>query len=729
MHRNTDCGCWISPMTLCCISLFRHLFIFEQMPVADYAEHPWFSMASHRMWNLLRYRYVLEQAKLTNTNINMAARTEAMRYTVRVIRCRIVPSALNAMQVPDSRLHTLECYNNGENVDPFHMTAALCLSGCTLRTLIVHSDRAIRCFARQFVHLTRLSSLTASVAGNDIHPVLSGLTTLKGLSHLDLNLNGAMADMDPTIITAGLTHANLRFLRLRITIQCDAHCNHMMDMVGQLRLPLLRGLQVTFDCAQSSEFQFHRLAPLFGTQATLLSDFTIDFFGPRSGMQTLDALLPIILRSHGIRAVRFGAHAARSFIPPDMPPRGIRCLVVPAHALGACLRDDAPTTMERLSDLTSLQLHVGNTTEMDHLHTIMVALLPQLQTLVINGGTTYAHCECPHTVTLFDAILKADKQQDHRPLLHASVKVTTVPDSDVLFRGLESLAVRGLRKLDLWLTGSLGPEGTQRLMYALSAASATLETMCLSGALVLYDVLLSAETSALLGRPFCRVHNLDIVLSMDSVKPLPDDGALAQLRFPNGLKQFSLGSSALSCVADFHSMCAVTQTLSASAASIASVDITDIQWLDVKESLSHFGAHLGRTFEKLTKVHLWIHSLHSRNTLAFICGGLARSPNIENLDIAFSNTNVHAVVGRLLSTMESLVTLTLTVADGTLILHGADDALAMLAQIPTLSVLTVYDDRDPTGPDNGAGLGALDAALRSRRLLRYRQILDYSASM
>ena len=710
------------------------------MPGNDYAEHPRFAMASQRMWDLLQYRYILRNANLTYSNAAMAIHTEAMRYRARVIRCSMVPSALNAMQVVGNRLHTLECHHNVDDANnPFHPTAPLCLWGSTLCTLIVHSNRAIRCFAQQFVHLTRLSSLTASVQGVDIQPVLSALPTLTGLSHLDLNVDGVTADMDTAIVTNGLTHANLRSLHLRIAIRCDIHCNHVMDILGQLgpaRLPSLRVLRVIFVCPQSIAhgLPFHRLTPLFGGT---ISDFSFDILGPDStwlGMSMLDALerlLANILQCNGIRAVRFGAYTSLQhcggFTPPDTPPsRGIRSLVLPAPALGACMTNhpkaphglrQRPTILERMSDLTSLHLHVGNNTKMDHLHTIIVALLPQLQTLVINGCALFASCECSHTVALFDAILQSHTQQVFRPLLQASLKVTVPTHLDLMFRGLESLAARGLQRLELRLTGSLGDAGTQRLMDALSAASATLKTLTLSGAVVLYDVLLSTTASV----PFGQLHHLDVIVSVDSVKRFPDCAPIPQLRFPDGLKKISLRSFH-NCVADFNTMCGVTRTLCASAATIASVEIVDIQWLNLMESLSQFGAHLGPRFEKLTQVRLLLHGLHSHNTLGFVCGGLVRLPNLANLNITFADTDIHAVVGRTLSKLETLVTFTLVLTGSTRIPYGAEDALAMVARIPTLSDVCLYDVRIRA---NENGLGALDAALRHRRLYQYKREMQY----
>ena len=175
--------------------------------------------------------------------------------------------------------------------------------------------------------------------------------------------------------------------------------------------------------------------------------------------------------------------------------------------------------------------------------------------------------------------------------------------------------------------------------------------------------------------------------------------------------------------ADFRTMCAVTQTLSASAASIASVVMPNIEWRNGDESLSQFGAHLGRSFVNLTKVHLFIHNLQSDNTLGFICGGLSRLPRLQDLQIEFADTNVHAVVGRVLSTLQTLATFILTVHDGARIQDGADDALAMLAQIPTLYYVCLHDDREPTRPGIATAFVVFAAALCLRRI-RVRCLSD-----
>jgi hypothetical protein len=253
-------------------------------------------------------------------------------------------------------------------------------------------------------------------------------------------------------------------------------------------------------------------------------------------------------------------------------------------------------------------------------------------------------------------------------------------------------------------------------MRALAAASATLETLYLSGAVVLYDVLMFEESE----QAFHRVNDLTVNISVDSLTMSADWTRMARLRFPVGLKRVSLRSFH-TCVADFGTMCAVTETFTASAASIVSVEMVDIHWRNANESWSLFGARLGRMFVKLANVKLLIHSLYSHNTLGFVCGGLVRLPNLEDLNIAFVDTNVHIVVGRVLSNLKTLLTLTFVLSGNTRVVYGADEALALLAQIPNLSDVALYDYRNETSiRENGNALRALDTALRHRRLFRYR---------
>jgi hypothetical protein len=245
---------------------------------------------------------------------------------------------------------------------------------------------------------------------------------------------------------------------------------------------LLRRLRVALVCPWSiaNGFELHRLVPLFATTTSSLFDFTLDIMGPDStwlGKQTLDALhrlLEVVIRSNSIHSVRFGTYTClqpASVLRVDVPPSvGICCLVVPAQALGACLADNErlhpdvssqrhTQFLERLSSLWSLHLHVGNNTKAEDLHNLVVALLPQLRVLLINGCALFAACECSHTVTLFDAILQSNQQLDHRPLVQTCLKITVPqpsPGRDLFFRGLEALCVRGLRQLELRLIGCLG---------------------------------------------------------------------------------------------------------------------------------------------------------------------------------------------------------------------------------------------------------------------------------
>ena len=704
----------------------------------DYTEHPPLAGVDRRSWRLLCYRFVLSGANLTPRNEKMTARVEAMRHRVRVLRCRTVPVVLNAIQTAGTPIHTIECFTTRELLqhNPFHIGAPLLLPGPSLRTLIVHNSKAVRCFARQFEYLSGLIRLQTSIRAADVDAVMQSLTHLHTLTHLTLSIEWLRANWDPMVIRNGICHARLQVLHIRICgpVSNDAG-NAFLRIMGASApmMPNLQRFYLTLFCgSSSSSLKFEQLLPLMEAPAQRLIAFALDVSGLGStSLRLSDTFNPVIrsvIRTGRIASVRIGG----SMSVPILPLResagrpGIQSLTVSARALCDSLYiKTGDDLVLLLPNLRMLQLFVPQTMRSELMHALMAGLLPKLECLTISGCGMFAACGCSHTVALFGAIQCAAEQHPLRPLTHVILRVTVpghASEDDthgrvVVFAGMRNMSGRGLRILELRLAGHLGDGGTHELMAALSAASDTLEELCLTGALVLYDLLVPPNGGC--QTVFRCVRTLHLVVSIDSLTTLSHPIRCVHLRFPGGLRKMAVHGTPV-VNADFTTMCAVTETTLKSAHTMHSMELCNIKWQNANDTVSHFGCQLTSAYHALTSLAVTVHSVQSHHTLEFLCGGFARIESLEKLRLVFVNTTIHRAVADTLEGHRGITRLTVSLLGNTHIPPDAEWPLSALARLPALSHLELYDN-GANRPANRSALPVLDATAKARESLHYHR--------
>jgi hypothetical protein len=663
----------------------------------------------------------------------MTTRVEAMRYHVRVLRCRIVPVVLNAIETAGTPIHTIECFTVRELSNPFHVGAPLLLPGPSLRTLIVHNSKAVRCFARQFEYLSGLNRLQASIRAVDVDAVMRSLAHLQTLTHLTLSIEWLQTNWDPLVIQNGICHAQLRVLSIRIcgTTSNDAG-NAFLQIIGASApiLPNLRRFYLGLFCGLSSSLRFEYLLPLIDALAPQLITFSLDVSGIGStSIRLSDAfntLIGNVIRTGRIADVRIGG----SLSVPPMPlgersnRLGIQSLTVSARALCDSLSiKTGDDLVLLLPNLRMLQLFVPQTMRSELMHALMAGLLPVLECLSVSGCGLFAACGCSHTVALFGAMQCAADQHPLHPLARATLRVTVpgnLSEDDThgriaVFAGIENMSGRGLRILELRLAGHLSDHGTHDVMLALSAAADTLEELCLAGAVSVYDVLIQPNDSR--GTAFRRMRSLNLFITVDSFTTLSHPIHCERLWFPSGLRRVTIqGTPAVN--ADFNTMCAITETTLKSRNTIHSIELCNLKWQNTNNTVSHFGCQLTSAYKALTSLAVTIYGVQSHHTLEFLCGGFARILSMEKLRLVFVNTTIHRVVADTLAEHRGIAWLTMQLLGTTYIPLDAEWPLSRLAHLPALSHLGVYDNR-ANRPANRSALHMLDAAAKARESLHY----------
>jgi hypothetical protein len=270
--------------------------------------------------------------------------------------------------------------------------------------------------------------------------------------------------------------------------------------------------------------------------------------------------------------------------------------------------------------------------------------------------------------------------------------------------------------MELRVTGLLGEDGTNKLMAALSAAADTLEELCVSGAVVVRDVLVQNDPS---GVSFRHLRVLTLMLLCHSISDILEPVPAIHLRIPGGLRRLSIHSKA-SIFCDFTAMRAVTGTLSASASSIQTIEICGIQWLNSNDTLAHLGCYMTADYGRLTTLALSIHNVSSPHTLSFVCMGLLRLKSLGELRLEFTDTLIHGMVGETLCKHPTIHKLWIILFGSSRVPPSAEQPLSLLAHLPALSHMVLHDRR-PIGCTNRAALNRLDEAALSRGLQVYEQ--------
>jgi hypothetical protein len=357
----------------------------------DFAEYPPLAVVARRNWLLLQYRFILSRANLTNNNDRLAARTEAMRYHARVLRCHIVPMVFSAIEAAGTPVHTIECFQIMGMGNPFHPAAPLILPNSSLHTLIVHDSKATRCFACQFVHLTSLRVLTVMLLHRDLPHVVSSLAHLQSLTHLRMDIKWAITELDKTLAQQALCNAPLQVLYLRICIMSTHAGNQALQWVGGIAPALTRlrhfHLSVVSGEYVSSPLDFDTLIPLVDESTPCLQSFTLDLMGLRStDMHSSSIFRELIQRviKHGrVSTIRIGVFTPIHHMRPCINQvGGVRSLTISAQALGDSLDiQRADDIVALLPDLESLHLYVHPATPLDLLRYLIIGLFPILCTL------------------------------------------------------------------------------------------------------------------------------------------------------------------------------------------------------------------------------------------------------------------------------------------------------------------------------------------------------------